>query len=602
MFPPQRVTVSTLKARTVGLEWEWSVLRYNSLNITCQIHTSNGGNTTIENFGIGLKFAVLKDLIPGWTYSVTLRCGTTQHFWKWSDWSTSVNFHTEGDVPDALDVWTQMKDNQTIITWKIPLANQSHGRIINYEVSWTTTTERGRQNRTEVSLNDHSAALSLDSSEEHIITVTARNENGSSSPSTITIPSLSPDISRVNTSWIVGSGGGFTLSWSASPTASCGYIVDWCPTLGQCVVEWKRVPPNDTKASIFSKNFRSGVRYSLSVHACTQAAPVLLERREGYVSEQRIQDGLFKLKKKQQGSDYEVSWDRISLREQPAFIHGYVLYCSDNNGVINVSTDDPEATSLTARNLRFSSYTFTVKAQTAVGECGAAFITVTLNPPTDYLIKVVFISLAFVFALLSFITTLCYRHWTCIKQRVYPPIPKPVLMAQGEDRCLSLHMDQCHHSEADIMDVLELHYGAEAPINKHASQEKKPFVFAQPPKGFLTKSLMKVTPPRLTLPTTATLSQSGLHSSALRRVFPNMSYNLIIQRGDKQSHSGPELQEGTSSERRSGGFQPQVHPETSTVNQRGEDGDSPLPCVSTYMVLPQSPSESCSMQTVEAML
>ncbi|XP_054468606.1 leukemia inhibitory factor receptor-like [Anoplopoma fimbria] len=600
MFPPKQVTASTLNARNVSLEWGWTVPQYNNLNITCQINISNGENTIVENIGVGITFSVLNDLIPNWTYNVTVRCGTTQHFWKWSDWSTSVNFQTKGDVPDALDVWMQMKEKLIIIIWKIPFANQSHGHIRDYEVAWTKTAEREQQNRAKVTPNNNSLALSLDTSEEYMVTVTARNINGSSFPSTITIPSLNPDINRVNTSWFIGSVGGFNLSWSASPKASCGYIVDWCPTLGQCIVEWKKVHPNETQTSIFSKNFKEGLRYSLSVYTCTQGPPVLQERREGYVSEKRIQDGLFKsLKGKQHNSDFEVSWDPISLREQTAFIHGYVLYCLDNNNVIiNFSTDDPEATSLTARNLKISSYTFTVKALTSVGECGAALITVTLNSLTDYLIKAVFISLAIVFGLLSLITTLCYRHWTSIKQRVYPPIPKPVLMSPGGHRCLPLHMEQCHHSEADFVDVLELHCSAGGPMNEYASPENMPFVFAQTPKVYQIQRLKKCTPQRLTLLTTAIPSQSRLQSSSFRSVLSNSSYNLIIQPGDTESNSGPELQEGSSLERCCGGFQPQIHTEIFTENQREEDAESPMSCVSTYIWFDSQRPDSCCMQSL----
>lgn len=52
-----------------------------------------------------------------------------------------------------------------------------------------------------------------------------------------------------------------------------------------------------------------------------------------------MEDNLFKLKFKQQGSDVVVSWDQINLRKQSAFIRGYVLYCEANNKIINnVST------------------------------------------------------------------------------------------------------------------------------------------------------------------------------------------------------------------------------------------------------------------------
>ncbi|XP_031143128.1 leukemia inhibitory factor receptor-like isoform X1 [Sander lucioperca] len=591
MYPPEGVTALSVNARNVSLEWKWTVQQYYNLSLICQVNINNHGENTIsEHFGVGLNFAVLNDLIPNWTYNVEIRCRTAQHFWKWSTWSTNVNFHTKGDVPDALDVWMQVMDNQIITIWKVPLANQSHGHIEDYEVTWTKTTERERRNRTKVAPNNYSLALSLDTTVEHIVTVTARNIHGSSSPSTITIPSSNPDRTRVNTSLIIGSNGSFNLSWSASPTASCGYIVDWCPTLGKCTVEWLKVPPNQTNASIFSKNFKDGLRYTLSVYACTQGAPVLLQRSEGYVGEKKIQDGLFKsFKGQQQNWDYELSWEPISLREQTALIQGYVLYLDDNKKV-NFSTDNPEATSLTARNLKIGSYKFTVKARTAVGECGATSITATLNSLTDDLIKTVFISLATVLGLLSLITIVCYRHWTCIKETVYPPIPKPVLTSTGEHGCRHFQVDQCHYSEADIMDVPELYCSAGAPINGLVSQENMPFVFSQTPKGYYNQPLKKYIPPPLTLPSMAIPSQSGLPSSSFRSEFPNLSYNLIMQPGNQQSNLCPELQEGTSLERSSDGYQPHDQTETLTTNQTEEDPDSPMSCVSTYILLPQSSS------------
>ncbi|KAM6975894.1 leukemia inhibitory factor receptor-like [Tautogolabrus adspersus] len=465
MFAPEEVSASAVNARNVTLSWRWKVQRYSNLNITCQVNVSHiEANTMSEAFGVDLRSVVVTDLIPNWNYSVAVRCGTTEHFWKWSKWSTSVNFHTRGDVPDALDVWMLTRDNQTVITWKEPQANESHGDILEYEVSWTETAERERLNKTKVDLNNLSVSLSLDPTEEHVVTVTARNINGSSSPSTIIIPRLKSDTANVDTDRIIGSDGGFSLSWSVSSAASCGYIVDWCPASESCSVEWLKVPPNVTYARVFSKNFKDGVRYSLSVYACTNRAPVLLERREGYAREKTIEDDLFQpLKLNQRDSDVEISWEPVPLRNQTAFIHGYVLYVVDNNDnkVCSVSTDDPKASSLTATNLNINTYTFTVKAKTAAGEEGTTSIIVTLNSQTDNLIQIVSISLVAVFGLLSLITILCYRHWSCIKHKVYPPIPTPVLkdkwLTGDKNRCHHLRVDQFPHSEAGIMDVPELH-------------------------------------------------------------------------------------------------------------------------------------------------
>ena len=116
------------------------------------------------------------------------------------------------------------------------------------------------------------------------------------------------------------------------------------------------------------ENFTDGVRYLISVYACTQGAPLLLNTLEDYVRETSkfhlfdfsvvhcqsmsnsvspifsvpgIKDKLFKsLKWKQQDSDVEVFWDRVNQREQSAFIQGYVLYWTeqDSNENFSVST------------------------------------------------------------------------------------------------------------------------------------------------------------------------------------------------------------------------------------------------------------------------
>ncbi|XP_008298399.1 leukemia inhibitory factor receptor-like [Stegastes partitus] len=582
MFAPEQVTASTVNSRNVSLEWRWTVDGYNQLSLTCEVRVSHGDtSSTSETSGVGLNAAVLTDLIPNWTYNVTVRCRTAQHWWKWGDWSKASEFHTKGDVPDALDVWMQAKENQVVVVWKTLLANQSHGQITEYEVTWAT-------NKTRVAPSERKLMFCLDTSKEHDITVTAWNVNGSSSPSAITTPSISPDRTRVNTSWITGSNGGFMLSWASSPEASCGYIVDWCPTLDCDAVEWIKVPANNTNATIFSKDFKDGLRYSLSIYACTEGAPVLLERREGYVRETIIEEKLFEsLKFEQQKTDVEISWAPIPLRRQTVFIRGYTLYYwnQDGDGVVfNVSTDDPEATSLTARNLKIASYKFTVAARTALGECGNTSIDTTLNSLTDDLFKTFFVALGLVSGLLIVTTVLCYRHWACIKNKVYPPIPKPVLMDNwltpaGELTCQRLHLDL--QSEADTMNVPELHRKPGVPVNDYVG-ENVPFSFTQTPKGYYNKPLTKDKPPPLILPSTDAPPPPGLPSSLLRGVFPNPSYNLVP--GDHLSSCVPKVQEGTPVMETSDGYQPQNQP--FPLSLTAERPDSPMSCGSAYILVP----------------
>lgn len=149
-----------------------------------------------------------------------------------------------------------------------------------------------------------------------------------------------------------------------------------------------------------------------------------------------------------------------------------------------------------------------------------------------------------------------------------------------------LHVAQCHQSEADV-----LHCNSVAPDNGYVSEENKLFVFSQTPKGYYNQPLKKYTPPPLTLPSTTLPSQAGLPSSPFRSAVTNLSYNLIMPTGDQQSISGPELQEGRPLERSSGGYQPYSSPESFTVNETTEDPDSPMSCVTTYILLPQSTAE-----------
>lgn len=44
--------------------------------------------------GVGLHSVVLSDLHPDEDYSVQVRCGAQQNFWKWGNWSKPLSFKT----------------------------------------------------------------------------------------------------------------------------------------------------------------------------------------------------------------------------------------------------------------------------------------------------------------------------------------------------------------------------------------------------------------------------------------------------------------------------------------------------------------------------
>ncbi|KAM9322394.1 oncostatin-M-specific receptor subunit beta-like isoform 2-T2 [Pholidichthys leucotaenia] len=119
MFAPEELTALTVNARNVSLKWKWTEKHYSSLNITCLINVSDGETHNIRSIsGAGLNAAPINNLTPNWRHSVKVQCGTAQHFWKWGDWSKTLEIHTKADVPDALDVWMMMKEDHTVVIWK----------------------------------------------------------------------------------------------------------------------------------------------------------------------------------------------------------------------------------------------------------------------------------------------------------------------------------------------------------------------------------------------------------------------------------------------------------------------------------------------------
>ncbi|KAM9735379.1 leukemia inhibitory factor receptor-like isoform 1-T1 [Menidia menidia] len=560
MLAPEKVSVSNVNARNVSLHWNWTLQKYNDLNLTCQLEVGDGdGNTIIEYSGIGLKSAVLTNLIPNWKCNVRVRCGTAQHFWKWGKWSDNTSFETEDDVPDAPDVWWMHKtENKTEIIWKMPLKSRNPEQIV-FEVACASTKERDKQNKSEV-LHKNRFILSLDAREEHVVTVTARNSLGSSSPSTITIPNISPEKTTVKTSWITGSNRGFNLSWPNDPRAKCGYIVDWRPTVGDGNVEWLKLPLDQTSVRITSEYVTDGKRYSLSIYACTQGAPLLLKKLEGYSREKRIEGTLFKsLKLAQNDSDVEISWEPIPLKEQTAFIQGYILRYHDNNGQsFSVSTDIPEATSLRATNLKTGFYTFTLMARTAFGECGK--VTETLNFQKDNLIKSLLISMGIFFFALIFTAIFCFVSWLWIKDKVYKPVPKPVLTGKwltspAVHSCPPLDIDQSYCTE-EKMDIPQL-------LCKLEPDDISQKAFASPPAT-------------LTLP-----------FSPFRGTFANPTYNLMMQRQGQRSSSESDLQERTLPIINIGEYRPQNQLDVFRQKQIDDETSSSITCVSTYIMLPK---------------
>lgn len=155
-------------------------------------------------------------------------------------------------------------------------------------------------------------------------------------------------------------------------------------------------------------------------------------------------------------------------------------------------------------------------------------------------------------------------------------------MFQGEHSCQRLFVDQ---SEAEIMDVPVLLCESGAPVNSSIRQDNVPFIYTQTPNDYYNQCLTKNTAPHVTFPTvTSDSSQSELPPSSFTGVFPNLSYNLILQTRDQHLNPDPELQQET--EKNSNGYQAQSLTDTLSINHTEDNSESSLSCISTYIFLP----------------
>lgn len=78
-----------------------------SICLTINVPNSNMSNICFQrNFsGEGLRSVVVLDLYPDEDYSVKVRCGAQQNFWRWGDWSKPFSFKTNIDGKQFPWIW-----------------------------------------------------------------------------------------------------------------------------------------------------------------------------------------------------------------------------------------------------------------------------------------------------------------------------------------------------------------------------------------------------------------------------------------------------------------------------------------------------------------
>nr|XP_033475566.1 LIF receptor subunit alpha a [Epinephelus lanceolatus] len=416
--------------------WQWKYETYSSLALVCQVEVTSLGIKTKRTFsGVGLRSVVISDVYPYEDYSVQVRCGAQQNFWKWGNWSEPLSFKTKSYAPDAPDVWMWMnKDHTGQVIWKPLTRRQSHGLITGYEITLWSPEENLQHTKnvppdtSAVSVN-LTQITTLNGDNKYIATVIAKNAAWASQPASVLIPLRLTDVEPLAVSRVVYTDRGFPLFWQIDANTTCGYVVEWydASCKRDCPVEWIKVAAGSTNLSIESGNFQPGVRYNISLYSCSSEAPELLQRWQGYMQE-LVPSSSVPLSASQQNSDVLLTWGEIPLANIRGFLLGYNIYVSNGSQLILLANlTELDSRSYTVEGLSEGSYKFTVKAFTSAGEDTGATASITLEPYTDWLILEILASLGITALFLAIVTLICYKKRKWVKKAFYPDIPEPKL-------------------------------------------------------------------------------------------------------------------------------------------------------------------------------
>ncbi|XP_026090680.1 leukemia inhibitory factor receptor-like isoform X1 [Carassius auratus] len=406
-------------ARNVTLRWRWNEKNYASFPMICAVKLN--GNFYKEHFsGKGLLALVLKNLQPFTKYTAQVRCGSNESFYEWGSWSEITEFTTKEDNPEAVDVWIQYFEQNAYVLWKSLTPQQSHGILTGYNI--TITNPKGGS-QFDIILNTQ-LCYKINETNGQTITVQATNSAGLSPPSTIIAPSY-PD-NEVSISHINSSNGGFEISLEEYRCSTCGLVVEWFLTYNksQCGVEWERIPKCDRGTWNKSDNLKPGERYTVSVYACSNDAPKLLKRSEGYAIEEKP-GKVENLTGKNNGITIELSWNKVPLHLQKGFIQGYnvTTLLSGSEKIINNTVTKEHKVNL---KLDPGSYIFRVSAFTSGGEGDYTMFKME-KENFDQVIAATIVGCSAAALVFIIITVLCYRKRKWLKKLLYPDIPEPKL-------------------------------------------------------------------------------------------------------------------------------------------------------------------------------
>ncbi|XP_043834706.1 oncostatin-M-specific receptor subunit beta [Dromiciops gliroides] len=439
------ISIKNVGATEATLTWQ-IIPNQKRLSFLCQIEVYHDGKTIQYNTS-NFKFT-LRELQPYTAQSVRVRCGTANHFWKWSEWNTK-NFTTKEAAPSgALDVWRIVEPvsggYKVKIFWKPLPAFKANGKILNYNITFE---KLGKVPEVDsFSESDSSSTEKIIGQQPYQISVAAINSAGSSTSSVIVVSGDSENsMQNIKEDRVNGTGDGIYLSWKPDPRETGGYVVDWCnyPLDAVCDFQWKKFSSNTTSAVIRSADFQSGVRYNFRIYGLsTKHEAYLLEKKTGYTQELGLDCKPKVIIDNLASTSLTLTWnDNCTDEPQNGFFKGYHIYVKPEKG----GSCDPETEkhifpdnivgclytvpntkrkTFNVKKLQSNStYSFEVKAYTGGGDSLGDFIKVTTgtHENTSLMMTIIF-PMAF-FSLLLIIGLNLKIQW--VKEKCFPDIPDP---------------------------------------------------------------------------------------------------------------------------------------------------------------------------------
>ncbi|XP_053143796.1 oncostatin-M-specific receptor subunit beta-like isoform X2 [Hemicordylus capensis] len=461
---PYQLSKGDRNATAIELYWHIKP-KSHKLSLLCQIDVKYTGSDGEEKWAKNYSIVIHSDPYPhiivgglqaNTKYSFKVRCRANKHFWKWSDWSESINIRTDESAPSGqLDIWRDISPGEDVrnvtVFWKASSDFHANGDIKAYYIFWEKLDKPTKFGHKDLIPALKSTTISLDN-EAYKISVSANNSVASSHPSVIIISATTDDgdmqkfdVNKEDTT--NNTEKEIYISWRPQNDFD-GYIVDWYnyPTPAPYNFQWKRFGRNDSSALITSHAFHPGERYTFRVYGLHSKRAVLLEKKVKYLKELEPTRNPNLTIAAVTSNSFTVTWTFYPFDEShPGFIRGYNIYVKPDHGncmlkesaevrfqgdlvLCKYTVEDPKEKRFTIKHLEPSTtYQVTINAYSVNPEnITDNFQKITTKADRSgrllFLLPPVIISL-------TLISCICFWKSDCVRKRYYPKVPHPSITA-----------------------------------------------------------------------------------------------------------------------------------------------------------------------------